>query len=170
MRELYAEYRAFAVPKGNPRFDNVEDELRILKNIRQSMKPLKDAKMTIKTFIGSDESAAWQVTTAYPISMQISASDIDEDEKRTLYRLIYSYIVVARSSGLTAKNLNRVFQSISQAFKDEGPSVLTMSRYFAERTGDSTRFPSDKEFHQGFSLGRPTRLLRRPGSKMYSGN
>ncbi|MYG11693.1 MAG: DUF262 domain-containing protein, partial [Gammaproteobacteria bacterium] len=30
MRELYAEYRAFAVPKGKPRFQSVEDELRVL--------------------------------------------------------------------------------------------------------------------------------------------
>ncbi len=30
VRELYAEYRAFAVPKGKPRFDDVEHELQLL--------------------------------------------------------------------------------------------------------------------------------------------
>ncbi len=159
MRELYAEYRAFADPKGKPRFDNVEDELRVLRKYS----PIYE---TLEGRLDDDEDlqwlgrklAAWQVTTAYPIAMQISASDTNGDEKRVLYRLIYSYIVRRALSGLTAKNLNRVFQSISQIFINEGPSVLTMRRYFAERTGDSTRFPDDKEFQQGI-LSRPAYSL-----------
>ena len=86
--------------------------------------------------------------------MQVSGSRMDGNEKRTLYRLIYSYIVRRALSGLTAKNLNRVFQSISQAFLQDGPSRDTLENYFAERTGDSTRFPRDAEFRQGI-LSKP---------------
>ena len=102
--------------------------------------------------------AAWQVTTAYPIAMQINGSDINSDEKRTLYRLIYSYIVRRSLSGLTAKNLNRVFQSIAQVFLEDGPSIKALENYFSERTGDSTRFPGNSEFRQGI-VSRPSYTL-----------
>ena len=165
MRELYAEYRAFAVPKGRPRFQSVEDELRILGKHSPIYETLEgrleeDADLH---WLGR-KLAAWQVTTAYPIAMQISGSGIDSDEKRNLYRLIYSYIVRRALSGLTAKNLNRVFQSISLVFLEDGPSIKALGNYFAERSGDSTRFPGDSEFRQGivskpaYSLAPQTRI------------
>ena len=52
-------------------------------------------------------------------------------------------------SGLTAKNLNRVFQSLSQVFVEKGASVGALQEFFAKRPGDSTRFPDEKEFRDG---------------------
>ncbi|MEI2652502.1 MAG: HNH endonuclease family protein [Microthrixaceae bacterium] len=108
--------------------------------------------------------AAWQVTTAYPVAMQIYAGNIDENEKRTLYRLIYSYIVRRALSGLTAKNLNQTLQSLSQLFIEQGPTLAALKCYFTQRTGDSTRFPDNREFRQGilskpaYSLAPQTRI------------
>ncbi len=165
MRELYAEYRVFAVPKGKPRFVNVEDELGILRKYSPIYETLEGrVEKDMDCYWLGRKLAAWQVTTAYPIVMQISTSDIDTEEKRSLYRLIYSYIVRRTLSGLTAKNLNHVFQRLSQVFIDEGPSVDALESYFAERTGASTRFPGDKEFQNGilskpaFSLAPQTRI------------
>lgn len=150
MRELYAEYRNFAVPKGKPRFDNVEDELRILGRHSPIYETLEGRiEENSDLYWLGRKLAAWQVTTAYPIVLQISSSDIEQDEKRALYRLIYSYIVRRALSGLTNKNLNHVFQSLAQVFVKTRPSVETFKRYFAERTGDSTRFPGNNEFRQG---------------------
>ncbi|GGE05311.1 Protein of unknown function [Gemmobacter megaterium] len=150
MRELYAEYRAFAVPKGRPRFKQVEDELRVLGQYAPMYETLEgriseDADLH---WFGRKLSA-WQVTTAYPIAMQICASEVADSEKRTMYGLIYSYVVRRALSGLTAKNLNRVFQSLSQAFAENGASVDALVEFFAKRLGDSTRFPDDKEFRDG---------------------
>ena len=165
MRELYAEYRTFVAPKGKPRFDNVEDELRILGKYSPIYETLEGhvEKNADLHWLGR-KLAAWQITTAYPIAMQISASNIDAAEKRYLYRLIYSYIVRRALSGLTAKNLNRIFQGLSRAFIDQGPSINALESYFAERAGDSTRFPGNKEFRQGilsqpaYSLAPQTRI------------
>ena len=159
MRELYAEYRAFAVPKGTPRFQSVEDELRVLVKYSPSYETLEgsleeDADLH---WLGR-KFAAWQVTTAFPIAMQVSQSRLSADGKRTLYRLIYSYIVRRALCGLTAKNLNRVFQSISQDFLQEGPSISTLENYFAGKTGDSIRFPDDSEFRQGI-VSKPAYVL-----------
>ena len=165
MRELYAEYRAFAVPKGKPRFEKVEDELQLLVKyspIYETLEGRLDEEKDLY-WLGR-KLAAWQVTTAYPVAMQISASEIEAEEKRKLYRLIYSYIVRRALSGLTAKNLNRVFQSLSQVFIEYGPSVEALEGYFAQRNGDSTRFPGDREFRQGilakaaYTLAPQTRI------------
>ena len=159
MRELYAEYRAFAAPKGKPRFENVEDELQLLGKYSPIYETLEDRLAEDKDLHWFGRKlAAWQVTTAYPVAMQINAASIDADEKRALYRLIYSYIVRRALSGLTAKNLNLVFQSLSHAFLGKGPSVETLKRYFALRTGDSTRFPGDGEFRQSI-LDNPAYTL-----------
>ena len=162
MRELYAEYRAFAVPRGRPRFDKVEDELRTLGKyspVYETLEGRIDNDSNLHWF--GRKLAAWQVTTAYPIAMQVSESEIGQDEKRALYRLIYSYIVRRALSGLTAKNLNRVFQGLSQAFLDQGPSAAALEVYFAEREGDSTRFPGDREFRQGIMTNPAYTLLPR---------
>ena len=159
MRELYAEYRAFAAPKGKPRFKRVEDELQLLgayspiyETLEGRLKEDKDLHWLGRKL------AAWQVTTAYPVAMQINAASIEAVEKCKLYRLIYSYIVRRALSGLTAKNLNRVFQSLSQVFIEKGASIAAMEGYFAQRTGDSTRFPGNDEFYQGI-LSKPAYTL-----------
>lgn len=159
MRELYAEYRAFAVPKGRPRFQRTEEELNLLgaySPIYETLEGRLDEDSGLHWF--GRKLASWQVTTAYPIALQISSASIEAEEKRQLYRLIYSYIVRRALSGLTAKNLNRVFQSLSQVFLEQGPSIKAFEGYFLQRTGDSTRFPGDKEFRQGILL-KPAYIL-----------
>jgi hypothetical protein len=159
MRELYAEYRAFAVPKGTPRFASVEDELRVLERYAPVYETLEGRRSEDKDLCWVGQKfASWQVTTAYPVAMQISTAAIATDEKRLLYRLVYSYIVRRALGGLTAKNLNRVFQSIAQEFVESGVSVQTLVGYFAQRTGDSTRFPDDTEFRRGI-LTKPAYTL-----------
>ena len=146
-------------PRANREFQGVEDELRVLGEYSPSYETLEGhLEEDVDLYWLGRKLAAWQVTTAYPIAMQISGSRLDGDEKRTLYRLIYSYIIRRALSGLTAKNLNRVFQGISQTFLQDGPSRDTMENYFAERTGDSTRFPSDTEFRQGI-VSKPAYTL-----------
>lgn len=165
MRELYAEYRAVMVPRGRPRFEKVEDELRILGRYAPVYETL-EGRLTEDRDLHwfGRKLAAWQVTTAYPLAMQISTADMPTEEKQQLYKLIYSYIVRRALCGLTAKNLNRVFQSLSQFFLETGPSVTRLTSYFAERGGNSTRFPGDNEFRQSilakpaYSLAPQTRI------------
>ena len=136
MRELYAEYRAFAVPKGTPRFEKVEDELLMLGRyapIYETLEGRKKEDADLHWF--GRKLATWQVTTAYPITMQISASALAQEDKQHLYRLIYSFIVRRALSGLTPKNMNRVFQSLADVFVEEGPSLEAFRGYFSDRVG-----------------------------------
>ena len=98
--------------------------------------------------------------TAYPIALQIASDDVDQTEREQIARLIYSYIVRRAVCGLTAKNLNQVFQSIAQQFVNKGPSVKTLAEIFHARTGDSARFPDNREFQEGVFNGDVCNLAR----------
>lgn len=165
MRELYAEYRAFAVTAGRPRFERVEDELSVLSSYAPTYETLEGRE-------GGDPEiawlgrklAAWQVTTAYPIALQIGADAVSKEARKTISRLLYSYIVRRALSGLTTKNLNRVFQGLSQRFVQHGPSIPEFVKFFRDRAGDSTRFPSDAELKQGI-LSQPA-YTQAPGPRV----
>jgi hypothetical protein len=164
MRELYAEYRAYAKPRGKPRFEKVEEELGVLQKHAPTYQTLEGSKNTNPTMAWLGRKfAAWQLTTAYPIAFQISASSVSEAEQDEIARLIYSYIVRRAVTDLSGKNLNKVFQSIAQRFHEAGVSSDHLREFFASRSGESSRFPTDQEFRQAL-LNAPLYALA-PGDR-----
>lgn len=165
LRELYAEYRAFTRPKGKPRFATVEAELDALVAYAPIYKSLEIG--------GGDERLArlgaklnlWEVSTAYPLVFQIAASDAQEQEKANLYDLIYSYLVRRAVCGLTSKNMNKTFATMTGVMIRDGVSVRAFAAVMAEFKGDATRFPDDDELRTAMRskpiyqmIGRKERL------------
>lgn len=166
VRELYAEYRAFAVPKGRPKFDDIENELKLLEHYAPLYETLEGrAKADPVLYRLGRKLAEWQVTTVFPVAMQIGGSKLPAEEKKRLFRLIYSFLARRAMCGLTTKNLNKVFQSIAGLFLRKGPSLEAFRAYFREQKGDSVRFPRNDEFRQGileknaYSIAPRTRLV-----------
>ena len=166
VRELYAEYRAFAIPKGRPRFDDIENELKLLEHYAPLYETLEGrAKADPALYRLGRKLAEWQVTTVFPVAMQIGGSKLPKEEKMRLSRLIYSFLARRAMCGLTTKNLNQVFQSIAGLFLREGPSLEAFRAYFREQKGDSIRFPRNDEFRRGIldknahSIAPRTRLV-----------
>jgi len=155
--------RSSAVPKNKPRFEDVEDELRLIETYAPLYETLEGRKNEDPAlhWLGR-KLAAWQVTTAYPIAMQIGRSALDHDERRELSELIYSYLVRRAICGLTTKNLNKLFQSLSAEFKAKGPSVDVFTRFFSDRKGDSSRFPDDTELRRGVLTSNAYAISPRP--------
>jgi len=89
--------------------------------------------------------ATWQVTTVYPVAMQIGADSVDLITRKTVLRLLYSYLVRRALCGLTTKNLNNVFYGLADQFRQNGVSLETFKSYFIGRDGGSIRFPNDTE-------------------------
>lgn len=150
MRELYAEYRDFAVPKGKPRFANVEDELKLLDHyapLYETLEGRKSVDPDLAWF--GRKMAAWQVTTVYPVAMQIGAEAVSSAVRSEIVKLLYSYIVRRALCLLPTKNLNNVFHGISGKFRQEGVSVDVLRSYFVGKDGDSVRFPDDAELKAG---------------------
>lgn len=164
MRELYAEYRSFAMPRGKPRFENVEDELGLLQKHSPTYEALEGRKSVnpVMVWLGRKFSA-WQLTTAYPIAFQIAASKVSLDEQGAIARLVYSYIVRRAVCDLTGKSLNKLFQAIAQRFHEHGVSLDILRAFFASRSGESSRFPNDQEFRAAL-VEAPLYLLA-PGDR-----
>lgn len=176
LRELYAEYRSFARPKGKPRFDTVEAELDALVTfapIYRTLEQAADADMLAS--LGLSEKQAddgslawlgvklnsWEVSTAYPLAFRIAASNADPAEKAKLYALIYSYLVRRALCELTPKNLNKTFARLVTAMRDNGVSVETFARAFAHQRGDAVRFPDDAELGAAIRTKPAYYLIRR---------
>ena len=164
MRELYSEYRAFASPRGKPRFPDVEDELKLLQRhapIYETLEGRKDANPTM-AWLGR-KLATWQVTTAYPVMMQVASAQLSVEEQDRIARLVYSYIVRRAVCDMTNKNLNKLFQAVSQRFFEDRPSHEALRAFFLSRSGESSRFPSDDEFKRAI-LTQPVYKLA-PGDR-----
>lgn len=150
MRELYAEYRSYAVVKGTPRFEKVEDELHILQHhapIYETLEGRKSIDPDI-AWLG-DKLRIWQVTTAYPVAMQLLGAGVTAEDRSLLCRLIYSYLVRRALCDLPAKNYNKVFQSIAQHFSTGKVTPAGLKEFFSVRSGPSVKFPSDAELIDG---------------------
>lgn len=162
LRELYSEYRAFAVPKGKQRYSSVHDELRGLEKFVSTYETLelKTEDDDDLVWIGK-KLGAWQVTTAYPIVMQISISDLDSSEKNHLYLLLYSYIVRRTLIGLSNKNFNKIFQSLAREFVENGVSLAVFKSFFSSKEGESSVFPTDEKFRRG--------IMREPAYQLAPG-
>jgi hypothetical protein len=151
LRELYAEYRAFARPKGQPRFPTVEGELDALLQFAPIYRALEgelavpgEERDERLTSLGR-KLATWEVSTAYPLVFCIAGSDATSDVKAELYRLIYSYIVRRAICGLTAKNLNKNFHRIVAHLLRNGVSVESFAAAMSDQTGSTVRYPDDVE-------------------------
>ncbi|WP_430419349.1 DUF262 domain-containing protein [Phenylobacterium sp.] len=151
LRELYAEYRAFARPKGAPRFATVEGELDALLHyapIYRALEGLPDKaaeEPDANLLALGRKLATWEVGTAYPLVFCVAGADIAAEEKAAIYRLIYSYIVRRAICGLTAKNLNKNFQRIVSHLLTHGVSSASFAASLVEQTGPTVRFPDDAE-------------------------
>jgi hypothetical protein len=146
MRELYAEYRSFARPKGKERFDSVASELKALTQFVPVYKGLEgeDSNDANLSWIGGKLST-WQVTTAYPAIFQMAIADATSEQRRAMYEIIYSYIVRRALCLLGAKNLNNVFQRVVASFLRDGARPEVLAAALLDQSGTAGRFPTDEE-------------------------
>ena len=146
VRELYAEYRAWATPNRRPRFEVVEDELAVLQKYSPAYKILegkREGNPTI-TWLGN-RLRLWQYTTAYPIAFQIADETVESPTSSIIALLIDSYLTRRALCGLTPKNLNRLFPRLTNSLRKDGVSLDTVRRFFENQDRPTTRFPDDAE-------------------------
>lgn len=147
MREIYAEYRAYARPKGKPRFPRVEDELRILTSFAPTYEVLegRTSSKSILSWLGR-KLAAWEMTTAYPVVLLAERPGVSDEDRESIARMIYAYIVRRGVCGLSTKSIYAVFHRVVAAFREGGTTAAVMAERLVAEKRDAYRFPDDKEF------------------------
>jgi len=151
LRELYAEYRAYARPKGKARFATVGEELDALLRFNPVYEALEKGKGDADVAWLGRKLATWEVATVYPLVFATAVADMDEAEKLTIYRLIYSYIVRRAICNLTAKNMNKNFTRIVAIFNERGASLESFRASFVGQSGPAVRFPDDAELQDAIA-------------------
>jgi hypothetical protein len=106
--------------------------------------------------------SAWQTTTVYPVALQLGADGVSQSTRKSVTKLLYSYIVRRALCGLTTKNLNNVFQGIALRFHQDGASIEGFRSFFDGRSGDSIRFPNDGELRAGILTGNAYAIAPQP--------
>ena len=165
VRELYAEYRAWATPNRRPRFDTVEEELAVLQKHAPAYKTLEGHSRENETIAWlGDRLRTWQYTTAYPIAFQIAEDVVDQPTRKAIAILLDSYLTRRALCDLTPKNLNRLFPRLASALRRHGVSVETVQQFFEGQNSPTARFPNDTELRTGIlekrAYGRiPSRIL-----------
>ena len=165
VRELYAEYRAWATPKGRPRFEAVEDELETLERyapVYETLEGRRNEDPAI-AWLG-DRLRLWQNTTAYPIAFLIASPEVPLAERWAMARLVDSYLTRRAICDLTPKNLNQIFPRVAGSLRNNGVAVSSLRSFFSDLFGPAVRFPTDADVRNGVTESRvygrlPSRIL-----------
>ncbi len=151
VRELYAEYRAWANVKGRPRFDLVADELAVLQRHAPTYEALegRGGGNEVIQWLG-ERLRVWQNTTAYPVALQIGLPEVDDATRGNIARIIDSYLTRRALCDLTPKNLNQIFPRLASALKRHGISMNTVKVFFESLQHSHTaKFPTDADVLDG---------------------
>ncbi|WP_380783494.1 DUF262 domain-containing protein [Sphingomonas sp. R86520] len=141
--ELFAEYKSFVTRIG---FSDMASELRALTRYTSTYATLAEPTGDSSLARLGRRLNTFDVSTAFPLVLTISASDAAEDEKARLYDLIASYVVRRALCYLTPKNYNNVFVEVAAYLKANGIDEAAFSAYFAGKSAsDTVRFPNNVE-------------------------
>ncbi|HEY1938768.1 MAG TPA: HNH endonuclease family protein [Candidatus Angelobacter sp.] len=105
----------------------------------------------------------FDLSTAYPLILLITAADVPANVKQTLYTLIGSYIIRRAICGLTAKNYNIAFLDVVSYMRIHDVSVDSFAAAMELRKGsEAAKFPGDNELREAVvSRDQYNRLLPR---------
>lgn len=145
IKHLYVEYRHW-IEKTKP-FPTVEAELASLSLNRENFKKLLEATPSHPYTSLARFLAAFDTGTVYPLLLHLLDAGRETDELRAICDVLESYLVRRAICGLTNKNYNRVFLTLTRTLRRDGTAVKTVRRYLSDLKGDSTEWPSDEAFY-----------------------
>jgi len=160
VKTLYVEYK-FWIEKQHP-FPTVEDELAVLSrqgdDFRRIISPEKsDPLYALAKFLD-----AYDVRTVYPLLLTILDAKIDETQWATFTRTLESYLLRRAVCGLTTKNYNRIFLSLTRTLRRDGVTHANLVKQLTSLDGESVSWPSDDEFREAWNTTEIYHLLNNP--------
>lgn len=142
---LYAEYRAFCQSQSGM---NAAGQLRMLNRYADHYEQLATGEGSHPIARFGAQMAAFEVTTAFPLALQIATAGLSLEATRAIFNDITSFVVRRALCGLTTKNYNNLFMSAVRHLSKEGVSRSTLAEYLLSQTSDTSRWPSDAEVRQ----------------------
>lgn len=160
IKHLFVEYK-FWIERQQP-FATVTDELATLSrqgdDFRRIIEPKGgDPICSLAVFLDT-----FDVRTCYPLLLAMLDVGIDDEEWRKISSTLESYILRRAVCGLTTKNYNRTFLSLTRNLRRDGLSHANLVKQLSEQTGDSAEWPTDSAFGEAWRSKHVYQTLNNP--------
>jgi len=144
IKHLFVEYK-YWIDKVQP-FSSVRDELATLArqgdHFRRIIEPTKgDPTYALARFLD-----AFDVRTSYPLLLVMLDAGLTDEQWKAISTTLESYLLRRAVCGLTTKNYNRVFLTLTRHLRRDGITTENLAKQLAAQEGESTVWPSDEEF------------------------
>ena len=158
IKHLFVEYKHW-VEHTTP-YDSVGEELRNLaaqgRGFRRLVEPQNgDPVYGLSTFLES-----FDIRTAYPLLLALLEMELSASDWSSISTSLESYLVRRAVCGLTTKNYNRVFLTLTRGLRREGLTPENLIGLLLELTGDSGEWPSDARFRDHWQNSNAYDTLR----------
>jgi hypothetical protein len=142
------EYK-FWIERKQP-FPTVRDELATLsrqgEDFRRIVDPKKgDPLYPLATFLDY-----FDIRTSYPFLLTLLDLKIDDEQWKAISTTMESYLLRRAVCGLTTKNYNRIFLTLTRNIRRDGANHENLVKQLSAQTGDSTLWPSDDVFMESW--------------------
>lgn len=160
IKHLFVEYK-FWIERQQP-FSTVKEELATLArqgdDFRRIIEPKKgDPLYALVTFLD-----AFDVRTSYPLLLTLLDMRIDEAQWESISTTLESYLLRRAVCGLTTKNYNRIFLTLTRNLRRDGITPENLAKQLADQTGESAEWPSDAAFGEAWRTKHAYQTLNNP--------
>lgn len=160
IKHLYVEYK-YWIEKQRP-FDTVEDELATLSrqgdDFRRIIAPKKDDPIyQLAVFL-----EAFDIRTAYPLLLTLLDAKIGPSAWTPITVTLISYLLRRSVCGLTTKNYNRIFLTLTRSLRRDGATPTKLATLLTAQIGASTEWPSNSAFKEAWRSKHVYQTLNNP--------
>ncbi len=148
IKNLFMEYK-FWIDKNHP-FPSVRDELVTLARQGDDFRRIIDPKKGDVIYALSVFLDAFDIRTAYPLLLMLMDLGTDEIQWKKIAISLESYLLRRAVCGMTTKNYNRIFLSLTRNLRRGGATHDNLVKQLLEQTGESTQWPSDDQFMEAW--------------------
>ncbi len=160
VKHLFVEYK-FWIERHRP-FPTIREEVATLAkqadDFRRIIAPAhEDILYPLMSFLD-----CFDVRTAYPVLLQLLDVGVGDADWVKVSTLLESYLLRRAVCGLTTKNYNRVFLTLTRVLRSDGASPARIAQYLRGLTGDAAEWPSDETFAKSWQERHAYQTLLNP--------
>ncbi len=160
IKHLFVEYKHW-IEKKRP-FATVRDELATLSRQGDDFRRIVDPKKVDPIYELATFLDAYDIRTAHPFLLMLLDVKIDDPEWGIISNTLESYLLRRAVCGLTTKNYNRIFLSLTRNLRRDGATSENLIKQLSEQTGDSGEWPSDETFKEAWLTRHIYQTLNNP--------
>lgn len=148
IKHLFVEYK-FWIEREKP-FTTVRDEVATLArqgdDFRRIIEPKRDDILyPLVTFLD-----CFDISTAYPLLLHLLDVGLTDAQWEAVSVTLESYFLRRAVCGLTTKNYNRVFLTLTRFLRRDNLSPENIQNYLSELTGESAEWPTNEAFRNAW--------------------